>query len=281
MIHILTDSTVNLPFELVARSRIRVVPIYLHWDAETLREGVGIDTHTLLGRLRGAASLPTITQAPVSDFVDAYRQILAVDAQATILAVMQSGALSGTLASAQVAAGQVADADIRIFDTRSCTAGQALLVREAVLLVEAGRSADDILAALDAMRETLSFYLIVTTLEHLHQSGRLWGLARMRARMGDGVGLVTLNDGAMSPVGIFPDRRAALDAIAERATKLTGRTRVAVQHALCEEDANRLGGALRATLAPDLYLQTEMGPVYSYYGGDGALAGAWCPAPLD
>lgn len=279
MIHILTDSTANLPFELVARSRIRVVPTYLHWEGETLREGVGIDTQTLLARLRRASSLPTTSQAPVSDYADAYRQILAEDADATILAVMQSRALSGSLASAQVAAGQFPDADIRLFDTRSCTAGHALLAREAALLVEADQPAGEVLAALDRMREGLSLYMVVTTLEHLHQSGRLWGLARMRARMGDGVGLVTLKDGAMSGVGIYPDRRAAVDAIAGQATRLPGRTRVAVQHALCEADANRLGAGLRAALAPDLYLQTEMGPVYSYYCGEGALVAAWCPAP--
>jgi len=84
----------------------------------------------------------------------------------------------------------------------------------------------------------------------------------------------------MAPVGIFPDRQAALAAISDRATKRTGRTRVAVQHALAEEDANWLGSRLRAALAPDLYLQTEMGPIYSFYCGEGALVGAWCPAPL-
>jgi DegV family protein with EDD domain len=99
---IVTDSASNLPPEVVERYGITVVPIYLHWEGETYRDGVDISADEVYQRLRITKVIPRTAAPSVGDFLNTYLRLSReVDG---ILSIHLPEELSGTVASARVAA---------------------------------------------------------------------------------------------------------------------------------------------------------------------------------
>src|SRR5918999_539428 len=104
---IVTDSTSDLPPDLVVRHGITVVPLNVHFGEEVFRDGVDLTTDAFLARLTPSPVLPTTSQPAAGVFEAAFRR-LAADHEA-IVAVLISSKLSGTIGSAAVAQEAVRD----------------------------------------------------------------------------------------------------------------------------------------------------------------------------
>ena len=81
-IRLVTDSTADLPPELVERWKIEVVPLYVNFtgkkgeDAiETLKDGVDIDPDRFYRRLVESDVLPTTSQPSLQDFLEVYKRL--------------------------------------------------------------------------------------------------------------------------------------------------------------------------------------------------------------
>src|SRR5690606_26970318 len=79
----------------------------------------------------------------------------------------------GTITSARQAADMLPDADIRIFDTRSASLGQGLMVMESARMARCGASIEEILKTLQLMRDRMQVVFVVKTLENLAKGGRI------------------------------------------------------------------------------------------------------------
>ena len=89
-----------------------------------------------------------------------------------VVAIVVSGALSGTCQSANIAA---ADYPGRVFvvDSRNIAIGLAILTEYTLSLVDAGKSAAEIVELLNRQRERVRLMAVVDTLEYLQRGGRL------------------------------------------------------------------------------------------------------------
>ena len=100
-VRIVTDSTAGLPDDVIASLGITVVPLYVLFGQQSLRDGVDIMPDEVYARLPDAKPHPTTSQPSTGDFEAAYRA-LAAEADA-IVSIHLSGKLSGTVGSALTA----------------------------------------------------------------------------------------------------------------------------------------------------------------------------------
>ena len=56
---IVTDSSANIPQEIVDTLGIHVMPLWLIWDEEKYLDGIDITPQEFCQRLRGSRTLPT------------------------------------------------------------------------------------------------------------------------------------------------------------------------------------------------------------------------------
>jgi uncharacterized protein len=175
---IVTDSACDLPPEVVQAHGIHVVPLSLVYDQTVLRDGVDIDALTFVRRLHDGEH-PTTSQPPPAAFLQAFRR--AAEEGEEIIAVLLSGGLSGTLASAEAAAKQI-DAPIHIVDSLSASLGQGLLTLRAAELAEAGVPPAEIAGQLTGIRDRSTFFFTIDNFDRLLASGRV---SRSRAWLGD------------------------------------------------------------------------------------------------
>lgn len=272
MIRIVTDSTANLPADVVSRHRVTVVPLRVVFPDGTYRDGVDITPAQFYSLLSGSPSLPTTSQPPAAEFELAYRQ--AIDAGDEVVAVTISEALSGTYASAVTAMRHLPQGKIVAFDSRSTAAPLAFMVTVAAEMAEAGASLADITRALEVLRDRAQILFVVGTLEYLQKGGRIGGAAALAGSLLRIKPVLTLRDGRVEAWGKVRGRRKGLQIIVETIADTVGRgptVRAAVMHATGEADAAEFAREVEVALgcpAPALY---EFSPVIGVHVGPGTI----------
>jgi DegV family protein with EDD domain len=282
VIKIVTDSSVNLPPEIVESLDITLVPAYVIFGREELRESVDISLAEVIARLDNGAGFPKTSQPPPADFVTAYRRILTEHPDATILSIHITGAQSGTVSSADRAALQMRsefpNATVHVFDTRAFSIGQALMVREAAMMARLGSAVEAILERLADMRDCVRTYFVLDTLDYLHKGGRIGRAAHLMGSLLDIKPVLTVRDGVMESFAKFRTLSQAIRALQDLALKAgegAHGLRVAVGYAIRQSEAHKIADTLRQKLDLDVLLITEVGAALGVYTGPGAVGVSW------
>jgi DegV family protein with EDD domain len=117
-----------------------------------------------------------------------------------ILVVTISSKLSGTFQGANLAVDLVEGVNVKVIDSRTVSYGEAYLVLEAIRLIEAGKTLDQIAAHLEQVKEKITIYVLVDTLKYLVKNGRLSNVSGMLGTLLKIKPLLRLkSDGALVP----------------------------------------------------------------------------------
>jgi DegV family protein with EDD domain len=272
MVKIFTDTDANLPAEVIEELGIAVVPIQVHIDGRTYLEDVEISPQEFLELLPLARELPTTSQPSPGQFHQAYAPW--VDRGEPIVSIHVSGALSGTIRSAQTAAEMFPDAEIHLVDSRSVSGGQGLMVVRAARMAAAGADAETIVAALQPMIERMRLFFLLDTLEYLHKGGRIGGAARFIGTLLNMKPILTVDDGAIDALERQRTRRKALSRLEELALQHADdgqNAYLAIVQIGAEDEAQALKARLHDRLDPVDFLMCGIGPGLSVHSGPGAI----------
>ena len=178
---IVADTTCGLPRTLLQERCIPLVPQIVTFGEESFHDDKDLDTATFLTKLKASPLLPK-TAAPEPSL---YYPIFAEARKngGSVIVVAPTGKASGTVRSAETAAQEFSDVDIRVVDTQtiSCNLGSLVLVADD--MAKAGRSADEIVARLNEMIPRGRLYFLVDTLEYLAKGGRIGGAKKLLAEL--------------------------------------------------------------------------------------------------
>jgi len=195
---IVTDSTSDLSADELKQLRVERVPLYVHFKGETHKDWIDITPRDIIEGVSAGADLPTTSQPSPEDFAAVYRRV-AEEGADHVLVVTISADLSGTFQSAKLASDGV-PVPVTVFDGRGASLGHGEMVRAAAALRDRGASLQDIVAALERIRDTNFVIFTVGTLDYLAKGGRI---GRARALLGGLLNikpLLTLVDGKIEPV---------------------------------------------------------------------------------
>ena len=167
---IATDSGADLPAEALARLDIHVVPQRLSVDGRDHIDGVTISTDEFYHAMRTSAVPPRTSQPSPGDFRRMFEHLLGHHDR--VVEVSLARTLSGTLQSAERAAARAGPERVRLFDTGSVAAGQALLVIWAAEAAQAGLDAPRILDGLARMKPRTSVHALIGDVQYAVRGGR-------------------------------------------------------------------------------------------------------------
>ena len=175
-IAIITDSTAYLEKKYIKKHNIQVVPLNLHWDGDTFKDGVDISPDEFYDRLKASSTLPTTSQPTYGDFQVIFKKY-ASGYDGIIVALLSSG-ISGTVDSALMAQKSFKDIPVEVVDTKTTSGGLAIVVKAIAAAVESGKSLDETTALARAIVAQICTYFVVDTLKYLHKGGRIGGASR-------------------------------------------------------------------------------------------------------
>ena len=269
---IVTDSTVNLPEELVNLYNIHIVPLNVIWGADSYKEGVDITTNEFYQRLKTSKELPTTSQPSAGEFFEVFSEL--AKSHEGIVGVFLSEDLSGTLDSAHTAVEMMKDYPIEIVDSRLISLGLGFLVLAAARAAEQNLSIGEVADAARRLVNTTRFIFVVETLEYLHRGGRIGGAQRLLGSVLSMKPLLQLKDGKVMPLEKVRSKRKAVNrmlAIAAEELQNKGNVRVGVVHASTVEEANQIQQEAAELLNPIEIIQSELSPVIGTHVGPGAV----------
>lgn len=274
---IVTDTTTYLPEELIAEHGITRVSLYVTLEGEQ-RPEIEIEPGRygdFYERLRASADGATTSQPSVGDFIAAYEPLLAEGRE--VASIHISGGISGTCESARQAREQLVrdgrgGERVYVCDSRTAAGGQGLAILAAARVVAAGATAEQAVAAVEAVRERLKMWFAVDTLEYLRKGGRI-GAAQ--AWLGSALQvkpILTLEE-EITPVERVRTRRRAFERMVEYARSLhqDGADAWVVQHVQDTDAARRLVDEGRQIFGCDPLFVSEVGPVLGAHTGPGLL----------
>ena len=120
-------------------------------------------------------AVPKTSQVTPAQFIDFFTPIL--DEGKPILHLSIASTLSGTLTSANIASaelmGESENADIRVVDTGVGSAGIAMLIYEAVKYRDAGKTIEEAIAHIDAIKGHINVLITTNDLTYMRRGGRI------------------------------------------------------------------------------------------------------------
>ena len=136
-VRIVTDSACDLTDDLVKQHDVIVVPLTIRFGGEEFEDRRELSPEEFWRRCQGKGTLPETAAPSPGAFIAAFQQA-ADDGADAVLCLTISSKLSATYASAVTAADTFTAIPVRVFDTRSVTMGQGLMVIAAAEEAAAG-----------------------------------------------------------------------------------------------------------------------------------------------
>ena len=279
MIGIVTDSTCDLPQELMEQYKILVVPVPIQFGTETFLDGVTIDQATFYRRVEQDGMLPTTSQPPPNAFVEAYRRL--ADQADEIISIHVTGRLSGTLNSAIMAAEAVADnIKVYVFDSWAGSGGLGFMCLDAARMAEAGKSAAEILERLEEKRPQVNHLFTLASLKFAEMSGRVNKIQGALASLLNIKPIIRAEGGLMEMAAQVRTRKKAVERVIEMARERVGDATVnlAVIHAQAPEEAAQLLEQAKSALHVSETFVHELALSLAVHFGPGTLAIVTYPA---
>lgn len=170
-VRIIVDSAADYSAQEIEKRQITCVPMAITFGAEEYLDGVDLTKDEFFEKLTGGEEFPKTSQPSPAKFAECFEE--AKEAGDSVIAVLISGALSGTLQSANLAKEMTEYENIYIVDSKTATLGIRILVDRAVHMRDRGKNAEEIVAELEDLKSRIRIYAGLDTLEYLYKGGRL------------------------------------------------------------------------------------------------------------
>lgn len=179
-LRIVTDSTSDLPPDLAAQLGIDIVPCYINIGDKSFLDGVDLSRQEFYTRLPTYTPFPKTAAPGIEIFHETYRR--AIQNGATeILSIHVASSLSAVYNVAMIAAQEMNDVPITVFDSRQLSLGTGFQAMIAAQLAAAGFSIAEIVRRLDEKILNIHAMAVLDTLEFLRRGGRV---SRLVASLG-------------------------------------------------------------------------------------------------
>ena len=196
-VRIITDSASDMsPAEHPA---LAVLPLSVTFGTDVYMDGIDIDHQRFYEMLLERDELPKTGQVNPYAFSQAIAEAREAGDEAVIITV--GAKLSGTNQSARTALAEAPGGDVYVVDSNNVTLGERVLVEYALRLVNEGRSAAQIAAAVEAVRDRVVVIGLLETLEYLVRGGRLSAAAGAVGTLLNVKPVVAVEDGLIVQLG--------------------------------------------------------------------------------
>ncbi|AKL94911.1 EDD domain-containing protein, DegV family [Clostridium aceticum] len=268
---IITDSSCDLPQELLKEHGILVVPLGIEIDGNDYIDCIDLSHHDFYKKMAASNNIPKTSQPSPQRFIDAFKEGL--QKYGEVLSIHLSSKLSGTYSTAMMAKDMVNE-KIEVFDSLSGSLGLGLQVLKASQLAKEGFSVEKIMEKLKEYREEMKVIVYLETLENAVKGGRVTKTKEIVANLLNLKPIVHVEEGYVRILKTVRGKKKAmrtmLDMMEEKNISFKDRI-IGITHCDCLEEALKLKEEIIEKFNPAEVMVTTMGPVIGSHSGLGGL----------
>ncbi len=206
-IRVVTDSTCDLPLEIVNQYGISVVPVYIDIGSESYLDGVTITRQDFYAGLPDYDPFPKTAVPGPGQFSEIYTR-LANEGATDILSIHISPSLSGVVNSARIAAETSKAAKVTVIDSGQLSLGLGFMVQMAAQAATEGQSLHEIISLVSNLRQRSYVFAVLNTTEYLRRSGRVSGFQNSLGTLLQIKPLLKMHDGHAGSERIRSSKKA-------------------------------------------------------------------------
>lgn len=272
--HIVADSCCELTADMKKRGNIEIAPLTLEVGGESILDDETFDQKYFLKRVAECPECPK-SACPSPDY---FRKSFLNGAErcyAVTLSAQLSGSYNSAVLGANLAQEENEDLKIHVFNSRSASIGETLIVKKIVECEEAGMSFERVVETVELYISTQNTYFVLENLETLRKNGRLSktkALVASALKIKPVMGATSEGDIVQldQARGINKALMKMVDAIVNDAQHVENKT-LAISHCNCPERAEMVKEALLERIAvQDVFVLDTQG-VSSMYANDGGI----------
>jgi DegV family protein with EDD domain len=264
-IRVVTDSSCDLPPQLVEAHGISVVPLSIRFGDDEFVDQVELSTDAFWAKVAESSTLPETAAPAPGAFEACFRELMERGATG-IVCVNLSSHLSGTMQSAQVAAAAVAaECPVQVIDSQSASMGLGNLCLTAARRAADGDSLESIVAEVTNRRDRTRLFATLDTMEHIRKSGRIGNARALLGSMHSIKPVIEIRAGVVDEAGRVRTRSKALKLLAAKAAEQPIE-HLAVLHANAP-DLDDLLDLLDPIFPRDEIVTGAIGPVIGTHAG--------------
>jgi DegV family protein with EDD domain len=272
-IKIITDSSCDLPEDLVDKYGIGVVSLHVTFDNdETFTERVTISPEQFWQRMADSRELPKTSRPTPEAFAAAFRE--ALGNHASVVFIGLSSSLSGTFESAQLAAKSV-PGDIHLIDSLTGSLGLGILAVKAHEFIQSGVNVQAVVEKIIAYRNGMTTLFTMDSLENLIKGGRV---GRLPGFIGTMLSIRPIGKaGDRGQIDVLEKVRGRAKSL-QRIVQLVGEMGsnlqekiVGISHVNCLQEALNLKKNIEEKYRPGKVIISKVGSTMGTYAGNGGL----------
>jgi len=177
-IALVTDSTCDIPYDLVERYQIQVVPNILIIEGESIEDNQHFSRQDFYARLLEMRSFPTTSTASAGVYQALYEKLF-IGGVEEIISIHVAHTLSGIFNTASMAA-QAFRGKVHVIDSGQVSLGMGFQVLAVAEAIAQGLSKEAVIAHLEDVRKRIRLVAMLDTLDFIRRSGRVsWARARL------------------------------------------------------------------------------------------------------
>ncbi|MGI6226387.1 MAG: DegV family protein [Peptococcales bacterium] len=273
-IKIVTDSTADLPLDIIKELAITVVPLKVNFDKETFLEGKNLSSQDFYKKLSNSDRLPTTSQPSPGDFAAIYDG-LAQEGAEEIISIHLSKKLSGTYQSALIAKNMLeSKVNVKVIDSQLVSMGLGLIVINAARAIKAGKNSEDVCTLISEIQQKMNTYFVVDTLEFLQKGGRIGKASSLVGTLLNIKPILTITSGEAHPYEKIRGKGKALQRIIEITNQNVDREKIqcAITHSNSLDIALKLHEKIQSQLNFTEIFISDIGAVVGTHVGPGTVA---------
>ena len=270
-VRIVTDSTSDLPADVIEQLGITVVAQNVHFGTETYKDNVTITPDSFFSMLASSKELPKTSQASPGEFKEVYDQL--GEGADGIVSIHVAAKLSGTYNSAvQARELTTAQCPVEVIDTAQASMGEGLVAIAAAEAANAGASVDEVAAVARSAAGRSHCMALLETLEYLQKGGRIGKAQAMMGSILQIKPMIVVRDGEVHELGKARTFAKALAKLKETAQSMGPADSLAIIHSTTPDAAQAFADHFVAILPSGArpYI-ARFGPALGVHVGPGAI----------
>ena len=273
MVKIITDSTNDLPKELLDKLGVEVIPLYVNFDNDSYRDGIDLTTEELYAEVEKRGMLPKTAAVSVGDLMKAFEPYVKNGDEIVFTGISRQ--MSRTYENALMAKEELEYDKIYIVDSKNLSTGIGLLILKACKDRDNGLSGAMVAKNMERNANLVLSQFAIEKMDYLHKGGRCSSIAKLAATVLRIKPIIQVREGRMSvqqkPIGKI---KMALDKMIDQIVKDKDRLdtdHILVTHSLAPESAAYIIPILKSKFPGVDILETVAGCVISSHCGRGTI----------